>query len=81
MRLPKVENGHTLPAKLKLGAIKLLIGRRAPDVVRTLFYRPEYFGTAFSTLIDGAMCDESRWSRGERELFAAFTSRLNHCPF
>ena len=81
MRLSKVENGHAIGARLKLKAMELMLGRRAPDVVRTILYRPEFFGSAFSELIDGAMCDDSRWSRGERELFAAFTSRLNQCPF
>ena len=81
MRLKKVENGHALGARMKLKMMGLMLGRRAPDVVRTLLYRPELFGTAFGVLIDGAMCDGSRWSRGERELFAAFTSRLNQCPF
>jgi hypothetical protein len=49
--------------------------------VRTLRYRPELFGRPFSDALDLAMRGRSDWSPGERELFAAFTSALNQCPF
>ena len=81
MRLKRVEQGHELGARLKLGLMGLVTGRRAPDVLRTLFYRPEFFGNPFRALMQPAMRGDSRWSAGERELFAAFTSRLNQCPF
>ena len=81
MRLKKVESGHPLGTKLKLAMIQLVLRRRAPDVVRTIFYRPELFGRAFSRVLNECMRGESNWSVGERELFAAFTSRLNQCPF
>lgn len=51
------------------------------DVVRTLRYRPELFGDPFSEALQDAMRGRSRWSAGERELFAAFVSSLNQCPF
>jgi hypothetical protein len=61
------------------------IDRHSPDVplgvVRTLRYRPELFGRPFSDALDLAMRRPSDWSPGERELFAAFTSALNQCPF
>ena len=81
MRLKKVENDHALGAKMKLRLIGLMSGRRAPDVLRTILYRPEIFGKAFGDLMQPAMRGPSRWSVGERELFAAFTSKLNQCPF
>ncbi|MHC4939103.1 MAG: hypothetical protein ACYTHK_09060 [Planctomycetota bacterium] len=81
MRLPKVESGHTLGTRLKLGLMQLILGRRAPDVVRVILYRPEFFGKAFGEFLGRAMDSGSRWSRGERELMAAFTSKLNQCPF
>lgn len=81
MRLPKIENGHPLGTKLKLGWMGVVTGRRAPDVVRVLAYRPEFFGTAYRRFVAPAMDSPARWSRGERELFAAFTSRLHQCLF
>lgn len=81
MRLPKVESGHTLSQKLRIGVIGLASGGRAPDVVRTLRYRKEFFGDAMSPLIHQLLRGPSDWSVGERELFAALTSRLNRCVF
>jgi hypothetical protein len=81
MRLKQVERGHRLPQKLMLGMIRVMTGRRAPDIVRTLFYRPELFGAQFSACLQPVMRGPSDWSVGERELFAAFVSRKNQCPF
>jgi hypothetical protein len=56
-------------------------GPQVPDVVRTLLYRPGFFGGPLSAALNPVMRGRSHWSRGERELFAAYTSRLNQCPF
>lgn len=81
MRLKRVEHGHRLPQKLMLGMIRLMSGRRAPDIVRTLFYRPEFLGKPMSAWTQAVMRGRSEWSVAERELFAAFTSKLNQCVF
>jgi hypothetical protein len=81
MRLAKVDHGHAIAQKLQLGLIRLLSGRAAPGVVRTLLYREEFFGRAHNRLTQRVMRGPSDWSVGERELFAAFVSRLNQCPF
>jgi hypothetical protein len=51
------------------------------DVVKTLLYRSEVFGEPFSDLTDLALRGDSDWTAGERELFAAYVSSLNQCPF
>ena len=81
MRLKKVESGHRLSARLKLGVVRLLAGFEPPDVLKTLLYRPEFFGRPLSELTQRVMRGPSEWSVGERELFAAFVSRLNQCHF
>ncbi|HVH66797.1 MAG TPA: hypothetical protein VM716_02940 [Gemmatimonadales bacterium] len=81
MRLRAVEHRHRLPQRLKLLLIRLLSGRRVPDVVKTLLYRPEFFGGPMCGWTQAVMRGPSAWSVGERELFAAFTSRLNQCVF
>jgi hypothetical protein len=81
MRLPRVEHGHRLREKLVLTAIRVFQGRRAPDILRTLFYRPEFLGRPMSAWTQAVMRGPSDWTVWERELFAAFTSRLNQCVF
>jgi hypothetical protein len=81
MRLMVVERGHRLRQKLIMGMIRVVSRRRVPDVIRTLWYRPEFFGKPFSTYTQAVMRGRSTWSVGERELFAAFTSHLNQCAF
>lgn len=80
MRLKKVHQGHDLPDKLFLGVMRLMAGH-APGVVRTLRYRKDFFGRTFSELTQQVMRGPSPWTVGERELFAAFVSRLNQCVF
>ena len=80
MRLRKVHEGHRLPDKAMLGLMQLFAGH-APGVVRTLKYRKEYFGRPWATLTQQVMRGPSQWTVGEREIFAAFVSRLNQCVF
>lgn len=81
MRLQAVERGHRLPQKLVIGLIRVMSGRRVVDIIRTLLYRPEFFGTPISAWTQAVMRGSSPWTVGERELFAAFVSRLNKCRF
>jgi hypothetical protein len=63
------------------GELRGRLGREPSGVLLTLNYRPELFGRPFSDALDLAMRGPSDWSAGERELFAAFVSSLNQCPF
>jgi hypothetical protein len=81
MRLGVVERGHRARQKLILALMRVVARMRALDIVRTLLYRPEFFGSAISAWTQAAMRGPSDWSVGERELFAAFTSQLNRCRF
>jgi hypothetical protein len=80
MRLQRVHAGHGLGDKMLLALLRVVTGH-APGVVRTLRYRKEYFGQSFSELTQQVMRGDSDWTVGERELFAAFVSRLNQCVF
>lgn len=80
MRLRKVHQGHRLPDKAMLAVMRVVMGH-APGVVRTLRYRKEFFGRPFSRLTQQIMRGASPWTVGEREIFAAFVSRLNQCVF
>jgi hypothetical protein len=81
MRLQAVERGHRLPQKLIIALIRLTSGLRAVDIIRTIFYRPEFFGRPISAWTQAVMRGPSPWNVWERELFAAFVSNLNKCRF
>ncbi len=81
MRLRSLERGHEPGEASVLDAIRERRGAEPPDVLKTLHYRPEIFGRPYSDALDQAMRGPSDWSVGERELFAAFVSSLNQCPF
>ena len=81
MRLRCVEDGHDPREAQILELIRSQRGTDPPDVLKTLHYRPEVFGRPFSDALDLAMNGPSDWSVGERELFAAFVSSVNQCPF
>jgi hypothetical protein len=86
MRLPKVATGQRLPQKALLSMVRMVSRVSGDpvspsDIMRTVFYRPELFGKPYSELIHALLRGPSDWSAGERELLAAFTSRLNTCRF
>lgn len=81
MRLSVVDRGHAPAEAELLETIRARSGQEPLGVVKTLLYRPDLFGRPFSAALDRAMRGPSEWSPGERELFAAFTSLLNQCPF
>jgi hypothetical protein len=80
MRLHRVHRGHRLRDRVMLGVMRVAMGH-APGVVRTLLYRKEFFGRPWSELTQQVMRGPSPWGVGEREIFAAFVSRLNQCVF
>jgi hypothetical protein len=81
VRLANVERGDSLASRLLFAVMRLVTGHRAPDVVRTLRYRRHLFGAPHSAHTQAVMRGPSEWSIGERELFAAFVSRVNQCDF
>ena len=81
MRLGNVLRGDRLSARMLYAIVRIMSGFRAPDVVRTLEYRPHLFGRPHSAHTHAVMRGPSEWSIGERELFAAFVSRRNQCLF
>jgi uncharacterized peroxidase-related enzyme len=81
MRLNKLVNGQRFMRRLTLRFIELVSGMPGADVIRMLTFHPEFFGKPYSDWLHEVMRGQSVWSVGERELFAAFTSRMNECQF
>lgn len=81
MRLAILDHGHSLGAKALFAIIRAVSRRPAPEVVKLVMYRPEFFGTQMKALTHEAMRGPSGWSVGDRELMAAFVSKANKCEF
>ena len=81
MRLDVVDSGHAPTEAAVLEQIRQARGVEPVGVLKTLYYRPELFGRPYSDALDAAMRGPSDWSDADRELFAAFVSSLNQCPF
>jgi len=81
VRLAKVHTGISLGKKLQLKIARVVLGGEPYDVVKMLMYRPEFLARRLNPVCQHVMRGKSAWSVGERELFAAFVSRLNQCLF
>ena len=81
MRLAVLDSGHAFKWKALFVVIRLMSRQRVPDVVKTLTYRPEFFGTPMNVCFQEAMRGPPPWSVGDRELMAAYVSKINECEF
>jgi hypothetical protein len=81
VRLEILHRGHRFKARALLAMIRLLSGHRVHDIIRTLMYRPEFFGQRNSKLVQEVMRGPSAWTVGDRELMAALVSKANACEF
>ena len=81
MRLAILHKGHVLRNRLALRLMRIVAGAEPDDVIKTSLYRPQFFGRAWIALLRAVMRGPSDWTPGERELFAAFVSQLNACPY
>lgn len=81
MRLRILNEGYDLKTKLLFSVIQLFSRQQLPDAAKITFYRPEFYGSCSKALTHQAMRGPSAWSVAERELMAAYVSRLNECPF
>ena len=77
MRLSILDNGHRRRARLFFA----MTGGDAPDIVRTLLYRPDFFARPLLAIAVPAMRGPSFWTPGEREYLAMRTAQLHQCPF
>lgn len=81
MRLGVLDRGHTLRKKALFAMIRLTTRQPVSDVIKALLYRPELFGGSMSLVFQEVMRGPSAWSVGERELMAAYVSKMNECEF
>ena len=68
----------TAPAtKLLFALIRLFSGHPVPDAAKLVFYRPDFYGARAKEFTHEAMRGPSAWSVGDRELMAAYVSKVN----
>jgi uncharacterized peroxidase-related enzyme len=81
MRLDILNTGYSFGTKILFRIVRLFSGYPMPDAARLVFYRPDFYGNPMKKFTHQAMRGPSSWSVGDRELMAAYTSKLNQCAF
>ena len=81
MRLEILNNGYRFSTKVLFAIIQTISHYPLPDAAKLTFYRPGFYGGPMKELTHEAMRGSSEWSVGDRELMAAFISKINECSF
>jgi AhpD family alkylhydroperoxidase len=76
-----LDHGYGIGPKLLFRLIRLVSRHPAPDAAKITFYRSDFYGTHAKKFTHEAMRGRSTWSVGDRELMAAYVSKLNDSPF
>ncbi len=79
MRLAILDHGHGVRAKAMFALIRVFSGHPVVDAVKLAFYRPSFYRGG--GLTQEAMRGPSDWSVADRELMAAFVSKVNNTEF
>jgi uncharacterized peroxidase-related enzyme len=65
----------------RLAIIRGFSGQPLPDAAKLVFYRPDFYGDRAKKFTHEAMRGPSDWSVADRELMAAFVSKVNESAF
>src|SRR2546421_9438769 len=79
MRLAILDHGHGIRAKAMFALIRVFSGHPVVDAVKLAFYRPSFYRAG--GLTQEAMRGPSEWSVADRELMAAYVSKVNETEF
>ena len=81
MRLKILNSGYSFGTKVLFAVIRAVSRYPLPDAAKLVFYRPDFYGSPMKEFTHQAMRGPSEWSVGDRELMAAFVSKMNECTF
>jgi len=81
MRPGILDHDYGPSTKLLFALIRLFSGHPVPDAAKLVFYRPDFYGARMKEFTHEAMRGPSAWSVGDRELMAAYVSKVNECSF
>jgi len=79
VRLAILDRGHGIRTKAMFILIRVFSGHPVVDAVKLAFYRPGFYRAG--GLTQEAMRGPSEWSVADRELMAAFVSKVNETEF
>ncbi len=79
MRLAILDHGHSLRTKAIFMLIRIFSGHTVVDAVKLALYRPGFYRAG--GLTHEVMRGPSPWSVADRELMAAFVSKVNGTEF
>jgi AhpD family alkylhydroperoxidase len=81
MRLDILNDGYGIGPRVLFKIVRLFSGHPMPDAAKVTFYRPDFYGNTMKTFTQAAMRGPSAWSVADRELMAAYISKINETPF
>lgn len=81
MRLEILNRGYRPGTKLLFALVRLFSGHPMPDAAKVTFYRPDFYGRRAKEFTQEVMRGPSEWSIGDRELMAAYVSKVNESAF
>jgi uncharacterized peroxidase-related enzyme len=81
VRLRILDEGHGLGTKVLFAMIRTVSRQPTPEAVKLIRYRPDFYGDPMKKVTHEAMRGPSPWSVAERELIAAFVSKMNGCEY
>jgi uncharacterized peroxidase-related enzyme len=81
MRLDILNRGYRPGTKVLFAVIRVFSGHPLPDAAKLVFYRPDFYGSLAKQFTHEAMRGPSAWSVADRELMAAYVSKVNESAF
>ena len=81
MRPDVLNHGYGRGTKLLFAVIRLVSRHPVPDAAKLVFYRPDFYGARAKEFTHEAMRGPSAWSVADRELMAAYVSKVNESAF
>jgi uncharacterized peroxidase-related enzyme len=81
VRLDVLNRGYSPGTKLLFALIRVFSGQPLPDAAKVVFYRPGFYSTQAKKFTHEVMRGPSPWSVADRELMAAFVSKVNESAF
>ncbi len=81
MRPDVLNRGYSPSTKVLFALIRVFSRQPLPDAAKLVFYRPGFYGAQAKRFTHEAMRGASAWSVADRELMAAFVSKVNEAAF